>query len=313
MVSDDQEERSISIALPADVRDWLEDEADRRDVPREQFCRQLLTAVRTVEADDSLAPLEPTSETETVGHWGAAERESLRDAIADQREEFIDHVEDVRRRVVELKRELDRKAPADHGHEAYASTAAVTDLEADVEALEDSVDAGFENFESILEHLLETAEELERRSTTLATAVIDLRDRRDALAARERRRAETDRLKLAANRLGIQNARCESCSTAVTVALLTEPACPHCDATYADVAEKASFFGSHTLETGEPPALQPATEAAVDTGDDGSVFEAVKTNASSKPESDAATGERTSEGQDGNAPPTGDRGGDLRE
>ncbi|MFC7230985.1 hypothetical protein ACFQMM_05320 [Saliphagus sp. GCM10025308] len=130
---------------------------------------------------------------------------------------------------------------------------ALSSLEADLEALSEAVDSGFENFEDVLEHVLETTDELERRSTTLATAVLDLREQRDALAARERRRSEAERLQRAASRLGIQTATCAACSTAVSMGLLTEPTCPYCGTQFADVSKKRSFLGSHTLETGEPP------------------------------------------------------------
>ena len=126
----------------------------------------------------------------------------------------------------------------------------------------------------------------------MATAVVDLREQRDAAAERAQRRAEADRLKRAANQLGIQAAVCEACDERVDLALLTDAECPHCASGFTDVVENTSFFGSHTLETGEPPALEgqiepPNTTSAV-------VFDAV--------ESDVATDDSTADDeQDGSS------------
>jgi|GEM_PF-2513137 len=214
-----------------------------------------------------------------------------------QRQEFIDHVEDVRERVIQVKREVDAAAPAAHDHDRYverdtietlekrleSTTTALADIESELESLEvaidgleRTVDGGFENFESALEGLLERTETLEDRETILASAVLDLREQQATMAARERRHAQTAQLKLAASRLGVREAACEACSTTISIAQITEPACPHCAATFTDVESKSSFFSSHTLVTGDPPALQPRTENAVTTDDDAGVFESVE-------------------------------------
>ncbi|MFC7212749.1 hypothetical protein ACFQO4_01475 [Saliphagus sp. GCM10025334] len=297
MASENHEDGAVSFALPANVNDWIDEEADRRGETRATFCRQLLSATHAVTTDEEVV------DEDRVGPADSVDSETLRSALEEQRTEFVDHVEDVRERVVQVKQEADRKAPAEHDHDEYADRSAVealdedletvaerlsafedrvdalSNLEADLEDLSETVDSGFENFEDVLEHVLETTDELERRSTTLATAVLDLRERRDALAVRERRRSEAERLQRAASRLGIQTATCAACSTAVSMGLLTEPACPHCGTQFADISKKRSFLGSNTLETGEPPALEPAAHAAVDTDETASVFETVEADA----------------------------------
>ncbi|MFC7238434.1 hypothetical protein ACFQS4_09410 [Saliphagus sp. GCM10025317] len=299
MASENHEDGAVSFALPADVDDWIDEEADRHGETRAAFCRQLLSATHAVTTDDA----GPDDEGPDEDRIEPVDSETLRSALEEQRTEFIDHVEDVRERVVQVKQEADGKAPEEHDHDEYADRSAVealdedletvaerlsafedridalSSLEADLEALSEAVDSGFENFEDVLEHVLETTDELERRSTTLATAVLDLREQRDALAARERRRSEAERLQRAASRLGIQTATCAACSTAVSMGLLTEPTCPYCGTQFADVSKKRSFLGSHTLETGEPPALEPAAHAAVDTDETASVFETVEADA----------------------------------
>ncbi|MBZ6495871.1 hypothetical protein [Natrinema longum] len=196
------------------------------------------------------------------------------------RDEFTDLLADVRARVVQLKGELDDKAPADHHH---PDRAAADDLEAihrDLAALESTVEGGFDNFEIVLDDLLAETDELADRSTLLARAVVDLREQREELAAQQRRQTATDRLKLAANRLGITTANCEDCGSSVGIALLTAPECPHCASAFTDVVKKPSVFGSNRLQTADPPAFEGRVET-----DDGAttaaVFAAVEAEAES--------------------------------
>lgn len=277
MASEEQEQHQVSITLPPEVGTWLEDEAGRHDLSDGQLCRQLLTTVKSASTNGDFDPVD------------VATVESLRADLEAQREEFIDHVEDVRKRTIEIKRETDGKAPKDHTHEEFTQLQAVEtleeridviestreDLESTLEELEITIGSGFENFESILEHLFETTDDLADKSTVLATAVLELREQRDTLAARERRRSEADQLKLAANQLGIRTATCEACSAAVDIALLTGPACPHCQSSIADISKKTSFFGSHTLEIGDPPALPDYAADAVSTAGDEELFDSV--------------------------------------
>ena len=262
MSSEGSGDQVISITLPADVSQWIEEEASRRDVSQDALCRQLLAAVQAVSTDaDSVDELD-----------------ELREDLDTHREEFLEFLEDVRRRVIQVKREADAKAPADHDHEGYAATDDLEGLAVDLETLEETVHGGFENFEEILDHLLDEMETLEDRSTILATAVLELRETRNQRLERDRRRAEAERLQLAANRSGVRTATCDACGSSVDVALLTEPECPHCARSVADVERKTSIFGSHTLVTGDPPALEGRVGRET-TDDGGDVFDAVAAEA----------------------------------
>ncbi|SFC36736.1 hypothetical protein SAMN05444422_107226 [Halobiforma haloterrestris] len=296
MAGEENENGGVSFALPADVDDWIADAAERRDESRDEFCRRLLTAARAVAAAEN-GVLEADVEAESEdgdGEGGEGEYafdpvvrddlEALQGELEASREEFRELLEDVRSRVVQVKRETDAKAPADHGHPEYAEAETLERLQADLEALEETVDGGFDNFEEVLDYLLERTDRLEERSTVLATAVVDLRDRWDDLVERERQRAQVEDLKLAANRLGIRSAACEECDASVDLALLTAPECPHCASPFADVRERTSFFGSHTLETGNPPALE-GRGSEVETTPEG-VFEAVEADADGTGEDD---------------------------
>lgn len=249
MSSQDRDESGVSFAPPAEVADWLAGEAADRGEARDDVCRRLVTAAHAVATDDDLEPV------------GRDELTALQGQFEAQHEEFTALLEDVRSRVVQVKRETDGKASADHTHPDSLTEDDLESIRAELATLEDTVESGFDNFETVLENLLDETDDLAERSTLLARAVIDLRERRDAVADRERRRAGAEELQLAANRLGVRTASCTDCESSVDIALLTAPECPHCASQFTDVSEKSSIFGSHRLRTGDPPALEGRVEA----------------------------------------------------
>jgi len=177
--------------------------------------------------------------------------------------EFQEKLDDVRERVIQVKREADGKAAADHEHDALQES--ISELRDDVDALDAEMDAvradldtGFENFEEILESLTNRANTLENRTERLAGALIGLRDAVEALSD-----GHTDPLEpiaRAANRNGIKSADCEACSASVDISLLRQPRCPHCEATFSDLQPSKGWFGSATLIVGDPPALTSGAE-----------------------------------------------------
>ncbi|WP_458205712.1 hypothetical protein [Haladaptatus sp. NG-SE-30] len=236
--------RQQSPDLPPEVNRWLDEKADERGLSRQQLLSELLAAHRAIDEDDALD----------------AELDALRD-------NFMEKITDVRERVVQVKLEADEKAPTDHGHpelgeQLDAIERAVKELDAldeRVAANRERMDAGFENFESVLDYLTESTDELEDRLDVLARALVSVRDQTRTLAAQNARRAATAELARTANRHGIKSGKCEECETSVTIALLTEPACPHCGASFTDIEPKRGFFGSNTLVVGTPPALEGET------------------------------------------------------
>ncbi|MFC7082464.1 hypothetical protein [Halorussus caseinilyticus] len=182
--------------------------------------------------------------------------------------DFEDKIEDVRERVVQVKRETDGKAPADHDHpELHGRTEEVADradrlaeeldaLSETVSELDERVETGFDNYEDVLEYLTDATDDLEAKLTTLAEVTTDLRDQTETLAARHAARAAADELAHLANRRGVESAKCGHCSETVHVGLLAEPKCPHCASTFNDVEPKQGLFGSAKLVVGDPPALE---------------------------------------------------------
>jgi DNA repair exonuclease SbcCD ATPase subunit len=196
---------------------------------------------------------------------GNAGGQEIRDLAAVEAD-FQGKIEDVRERVVQVKREADGKAPADHDHEDLearidALEAETDELRADLDDARADIDTGFDNFESILENLTDRADTLGDRTGRLAGAVLDLRRAVEAIAGSGADPVEP--LAEAANRNGVREADCEECSNAVDIALLRSPACPHCGVAFSDVRPAKGWFGSATLVAGDPPALEPAADDGI--------------------------------------------------
>ncbi|MFW5903269.1 MAG: hypothetical protein ACOCS7_00870 [Halolamina sp.] len=270
MASEESDEGRTSVSLPADLDDWLDAEARSRDVDRDRLLEGIVAAFRDVAREgDGEIQLQAGQEPDEIPAV-------VEERFDDQHEEFMDLIEDVRQRVIQVKRETDAKAPADHDHEAIRdgleATAERCDeldeelvtLRGTVEALQEDLDAGFENYEDILAFLADEIDRLDDRLETVARVLVDVRSETRRQAERATRRAEVEELKRAANQHGVRSAACEECGGSVDVALLTRPECPHCASTFSTVIPKQGFFGSHVLETGSRPAL----EGRVAPGDD---------------------------------------------
>ncbi|MDZ7731770.1 MAG: helix-hairpin-helix domain-containing protein, partial [Acidimicrobiia bacterium] len=70
--------------------------------------------------------------------------------------------------------------------------------------------------------------------------------------------AAVTRLATAANQHGVETAKCGDCKESVDISLLTEPRCPHCQATFSSLEPKRGLFRSSILKTGTVPALEAA-------------------------------------------------------
>ncbi|WP_256296907.1 hypothetical protein [Haloarchaeobius salinus] len=278
-----EEHVDLSVQLPPELGEWLHEQASEQDVPPEALLEQLLSAYRTVSSANEVDAYDLSSLLEDRSG-------ELDERLEQQREEYTDLIQDVRERVIQVKHETDGKAPAEHSHEellARLDELATTverlgGVRSDLDDLDDAVaelsaelDAGFENYETILRYLSDTTDDLDTKLTKLARLTVDLREETLRLAAAEARRSSVDTLRLAANREGIERAKCEECAATVRIALLTEPACPHCASSFTDVQADDSFgpFGSNRLLTGDAPALPESAEPDLDEELDETFFE----------------------------------------
>ena len=256
-----------SEAFPTELRDWVERKATERDADPETILARAAALYRLLDADavDGDDPGAALDEVETLADRVAAVEDDL------------DHkIDDVRDRVVQIKREADAKAPRDHEHPVLEdrvdeAVRAAADTESRVDALDARLDRGFENYEEILEYLTDVTEDLDDSVETLTGAVVDLRAEVQRVTAAEHDRQAVDDLRTAANRHGERTASCADCSATVDLGLLARPNCPHCEAAFVDFEPATGFFGSATLSTGDRPAL---TDGRDDTlGDAADLFD----------------------------------------
>jgi len=299
MASESTDEGVVSVELPPGLDEWLDERARELGEPREELVRQLLAAYRatTTELDEGdlgtvldvedrvedamAARVDAAVEEAVAGRVDETVRERLPD-ITDAVESRIDgrleeiegefqtKLTDVRERVVQLKRELDGKAPADH--EAFDAVAdleeRLTELNRELVAVRDDVAADVDDqsartdeLERELDTVRETMDEVDERlddtESKLKRVAWVVNDLRDDQGGRDAHQRAVDRIKRAAAQEGITSASCQDCGETVEIALLTEPQCPHCNTTVSDVRPeggiirtKASLVTAAQLEAG---------------------------------------------------------------
>lgn len=253
------------------LREWVDSRAEETGRTQAEVLARATTAYRLLtEHEGELPPVEAGGEGEEV-------RETLEEvdaAVADLGDrvgavegDLDEKIGDVRSRVVQVKRETDGKAAADHDHPDLRRTAEtaevladdVEDLRADLDALESTFQEGFDNYEEVLEYLTDAADDLEGKADTLASVLAAVRTRLGKLEAREANARAAAELKVEANRLGVAAATCDACSSTVRLGLLSAPECPNCGGAFEDVEPSRGFFGSATLTVGRRPALEGDT------------------------------------------------------
>lgn len=242
--------------LPDELAEWFDARAAESGLDRSELLFRLVAAYRiVVEEGDRLETVERRQETLLDRVETTSERLSTLEDDVDEK------IDDVRSRVVQLKREADQKAPRDHDHPALeeridAAGSAAADAGDRVDALDRRLDRGFENYEDVLTYLRDVTDDHESKLGTVASVVTDLRDRTAELEVKEARRRAADELKREANRLGVDAADCGECGATVHLGLLARPRCPHCERSFTDVEPGRGFFRSSVLEVGDRPALE---------------------------------------------------------
>jgi prefoldin subunit 5 len=264
MASESTEEEVVSVALPPDLRRWLDQRATQLDVDRQEMLFQLVSTYRATIDGDGEAPA--VVETQTVEEQFESLADELRThvqeqvdgvatsgEVADLSEDVQEKIEDVRERVVQVKRETDGKAPKNHRHVEFDELRdELADLETALATVESEVNAEMRAHDEDVERLDERIdamdrrlEDAEERLQTVAWIVRDLREQEDY---QNKRGASLDAIKRAAAAEGIDQAACGTCGEDVFIGLLTEARCPHCDATVTDVEPADGFFSDPTLQ-----------------------------------------------------------------
>lgn len=182
-----------------------------------------------------------------------ARLERLESRLADLEEDFAAKLTDVRERVIQVKRETDEKAPADHDHDESTDNA---DFEDALDDLEARTDESVEALEATVEDLESRVTEFDGKLDRLARAAVSMKRRLADLSGDGGDRERLAALAAEANREGVNRARCGACAKPVRVSLLVAPRCPHCEAAFTGIEPSGGwFFGSDTLRTDRRPAL----------------------------------------------------------
>ncbi len=267
MASESTEE-TVTVSLPAELDDWLDERAAALDTDRETVLVQLLASYRATaeldgdidgEAEVAIADKQTIEETVTSvlsrvldDRVESTVQTTVQSVIDDRvdavEDDYMGKIQDVRERVVQLKRELEGKAASDHDHDELDRIETVAtelgDLDSQLETLEADIDARLDDQQDELDQLDERLEATDDRLQTIAWVVSDLRE------AHENGSVEAvDRIKRAAAEGNVDKANCENCGETVNIGLLTEPNCPHCQSTVTNVEPASGFFGKPRLLT----------------------------------------------------------------
>ena len=287
MSSESTDDGGVHVELSADLDEWLTEQAETLGVPREAVMEQLLAAyVAAADADGEMGDLLQPSADELDAVVAATVDEKLNGAVEAATEsavsshipdivdtverqlaerfdaleaDFQTKIEDVRERVVQVKREADAKAPADHSHAEFdridALSEEIEEMETELAALRDDVTESRETTDERVADIGDRLDDVEDKLTRVAWVVSDLRDDH---GGRDQNQKAVDRLKRAAAQENISTARCSNCDEQVDIGLLTEPQCPHCNTTVSDVRpeggiirSKARLVAAAQLEPGE--------------------------------------------------------------
>ncbi|MBX0295050.1 hypothetical protein [Haloarcula nitratireducens] len=286
MASESTEEGAVTVELSPGLDEWLDERAATLGVPREEVVRQLLAsyqaaadfedgslsglvdveaavedamqdqldaAVSAAVADALDGQVETTAEPavgDRLPQIADAVEGRLDDRIAAVEADFRAKIEDVRERVVQVKRETDEKAPADHDHAEFD---ALAELESEVTELRRELIDRAERVEESVADQSGRIDDLEAGSGDVEDRLDDVGDKlkrvawvvsdlREDQGGRDSHQRAVDRIKRAAAQEGASTAACENCGESVEIALLTDPQCPHCGTTVSDVRPEGGIF-----------------------------------------------------------------------
>lgn len=286
MASESTEEGAVTVELSPGLDEWLDERAATLGVPREEVVRQVLAsyqaaadfedgslsglvdveaavedamqdqldaAVSAAVADALDGQVETTAESAVGDHLPAiadAVEGRLDDRVDAVEADFRAKIEDVRERVVQVKREADEKAPADHDHAEFD---ALAELESEVTELRRELVDHTERVEERVADQSARIDDLEAESTAVEDRLDDVEDKlkrvawvvsdlREDQGGRDSHQRAVDRIKRAAAQEGVSAATCENCGESVEIALLTDPQCPHCGTAVSDVRPEGGIF-----------------------------------------------------------------------
>lgn len=262
--ADESDGADVSVRLPPDLEEWLDERAAALDVDRGELLVQLAGAYRAAAdlGDESLAglagdgidpePLEDVREQLSADDDALHE---LNDHVNDVEGRLEENVEDLRNRVLQLRDAVGDTASQAHSHREFDQIdARIDDLSETVE----SVAADLEAQDGRVAEVESRLDDADEKLTRVARAVVALRREAD----RDGDGTGLEDLRGAANRSGVTEAACGACGDVVTIGLLSDTSCPHCGSDFAELELPTGGLGRTLgfrraqLRCAEPPALE---------------------------------------------------------
>ena len=222
------------------------------------------------------------AESEGIAVPDADEVASIRSRLDELDADVDEKVTDLRERFVELYRDLESKAPADHVHEETVDR--LDSVEDDLGSVEDGLDevatevdsvagdldAATTDLTDVEDRLADVEAEVgdldvdavEDKLSRVASAILLVRRRIETLEDERDDRQRLDALTTVANRHGVETAACGDCGETVRLGLLTTAECPHCGRAFADIDPRTWFFKSSRLVVADRPALDGDVDGA---------------------------------------------------
>lgn len=268
MATESAEGTDVSVSLPPDLQEWLDDRAAALDVDREELLVQLAAAYRAAadDGDDRLADLleaDPDpgllEDVEERLEADADALERLDDRIDDVESSLEENVEDLRNRVLQLRDTIGNAASENHGHREFSTLGSrIDELSEALESVTGDLEAQNDRVEAVDERL----DDVEAKLTRVARAVVALRREADG----DGDAGTLEDIRQTANRAGVAEAACGACGGPVTVGLLTGAACPHCGTGFEGLDVPDPGLGRRLglrrpeLRCADPPALEGGDE-----------------------------------------------------
>ncbi|WP_332899797.1 hypothetical protein [Haladaptatus sp. CMSO5] len=256
-----EESRDVAVRIPESLDEWLTAKTAALGVSRETLLVQLLAAYRLTDettAGDLKAALEQHNAVDSnqLAAVESALTQKVDTEVGELNEKVDSLIDDVRARVIQVKKEADAKSESDHTHPELST---VETLEQSVNRLQDEVD----RLETAVDHetstrtdehtaLRERIDDLESKLQTVARVTLDMRNvvRTDAERAERERLLST--LREIATEEGVRNAKCGACGAPIDVALLNDPTCPGCGHLFTDIEPGTWLIRSPRLVNTRP-------------------------------------------------------------
>ncbi|MFC6798939.1 MULTISPECIES: hypothetical protein [unclassified Haladaptatus] len=257
-----EESRDLSVSVPVALDEWLSEKSSALGVTREELLVQLVAAYRVT--DETGLAVRETADAVDEQRLEAVESSLSADfsrdlgALSDKVDSYI---EDLRGRVIQVKKEVDTKAARDHTHEEFASLErAIGDLHDELAQVEATVDEVRRDRAEVSAAVEERLDDLESKLETVARVTLDVRRQLRSEAVSAERTKMLAALRERALEHDVRKAKCAGCGAPVDIALLSDPTCPGCGYLFTDVEPGSWLIRSPRLVNTHPELEAPLEE-----------------------------------------------------